>query len=407
MLKEVLSEIKPTKKEEADFKRVTTSFLKKLNAKLKDAKAIIGGSGAKGTWLKGAHDVDIFVVFNYKKFSTKSSELSDILDPVMKKCFPKHKRVHGSRDYFQITYQNFDFEVVPILNISKAEQAKNITDISPLHVKWVKKQKRNDDMRLAKHFARAIGVYGAESYISGFSGYVLEILIGYYGSFEKFLKAASSWESGLIIDVENYYKKKKVMLELNQSKLQSPITVIDPVDKSRNAAAALSAEKFTFLRTAANEFVKNPRKEIFTKERISFKELKKLNTNIVYLEIQPLSGKRDVVGSKLLKAFEFMKKELNEFGLLDSGWEFDGKALVYFSLQRKLLEPSFVREGPPTKLDHATQNFKRKNKDTFVKGKRIYANIQRKHVELKKAVIALVKEKYVTERVKKIKITLL
>ena len=112
MLKEVLSEIKPTKKEEADFKRVTTSFLKKLNAKLKDAKAIIGGSGAKGTWLKGAHDVDIFVVFNYKKFSTKSSELSDILDPVMKKCFPKHKRVHGSRDYFQITYQNFDFEVV-------------------------------------------------------------------------------------------------------------------------------------------------------------------------------------------------------------------------------------------------------------------------------------------------------
>ena len=150
----VLEKIKPTKKEQQKFSKIISTFLNKLNSKLKplQAQAILGGSGAKDTWLSGNHDIDIFVQFNYSKHKNNSAGLSDLLDPIIKKLFPKRKRIHGSRDYFQIKYQTIEFEIVPILKISNAQQALNITDVSPLHSKWVKKNasKITDEIRLVK-----------------------------------------------------------------------------------------------------------------------------------------------------------------------------------------------------------------------------------------------------------------
>src|SRR3989338_8070005 len=178
-LKPVLRKIKPGKDEQKKFSTATASFLKSLNAALgKDGTALLGGSGAKGTWLSGSHDMDVFVAFDYKKYADHSSELSGLLEKGLKKAFPKTgiDRLHGIRDYFQLSYQSLMFEIVPILKINKAEEARNITDISPLHSAWVNKHaaKVKDDIRLLKQFCKANNMYGAESYIGGFSGYVLE-----------------------------------------------------------------------------------------------------------------------------------------------------------------------------------------------------------------------------------------
>src|SRR3990167_7967472 len=51
-----------------------------------------------------------------------------------------------------------------------AKEAKNMTDVSLLHVGWVKKRlnkKLADQVRLAKKFFRAQKVYGAETFIRG------------------------------------------------------------------------------------------------------------------------------------------------------------------------------------------------------------------------------------------------
>ena len=147
----IIDTITPNKKEREQFNLVTKSFLTKLNAHLQDAKAILGGSGAKDTWLAGNYDVDIFVMFNLTKYRAKSAELSDLVELILKKAFPGTKitRVHGSRDYFHLRYQALNFEVVPILKIAKAAQAVNITDISPLHAAWVNKsgKKLKDEIR--------------------------------------------------------------------------------------------------------------------------------------------------------------------------------------------------------------------------------------------------------------------
>ncbi len=406
----VLKKIKPGKEEINNFNKVSKEFLTKLNSKLKDAKVILGGSGAKDTWLSGNHDVDLFVQFDKKKFSPESHLISQYLEKALKKSFPKLKieQLHGSRDYFQLNYKNLNFEVVPIIKINKSEEALNITDISPLHAVWVNNnaQKLKDEIRLAKQFCRANKLYGAESYISGFSGYVLEILVVYYGGFEKLLKASLKWKDKEVIDPEKNHKNQHMALfNLNKSKLQSPIIVVDPVDKERNAAAALSKEKMQLFQKVARQFLKKPSEKLFVKEEISQDKLMKEKGHLVFLNIVSLEGKHDVVGVKLLKAFEFLKKELFVFKVNKSGWDWneDENALFYFVLKENKIPEFKVRNGPPLKLKEHVQNFKKANKNTFIKDNKLFAKIKVEHPKLEDFVKHLLSQKYFKEKVKKVK----
>src|SRR3989344_5865150 len=108
------------------------------------------------------------------------------------KIVPKNAvRIHGSRDYFVVKENNnFEFEIIPTLKIKKPSEAKNIIDLSYFHVNYVRNKLKNkklaDEIKLAKAFIHYSDCYGAESYINGFSGYAVELLVIYYGSFTKF-----------------------------------------------------------------------------------------------------------------------------------------------------------------------------------------------------------------------------
>ncbi|MDP3699173.1 MAG: CCA tRNA nucleotidyltransferase [Nanoarchaeota archaeon] len=414
-MKSILQKIKPSRDEEKQFVAATASFLKTLNAALTTcrAKAILGGSGAKGTWLSGNYDVDIFVAFDYVKYADQSAELSGFLEKGLKKAFPKANisRLHGSRDYFQLRYKGLMFEAVPILKISKVEQARNITDISPLHSAWVNKHaaKVKDDIRLLKQFCKANDLYGAESYIGGFSGYVLEIITAHYGSFEKVLKAAQKWKEKDVVDPSKFYPSGEMALfHINTSKLQSPLVVVDPVDKSRNAAAALSMEKFLLLKQIAKKYLQKPAERFFVKEKITVDSLRqkyKGKGTLVFVTVAPAEGKEDAVGAKLLKVFEFMKGKLQGFVLLQDGWVWDKgqEALFYFVAKKKELPAEEVRLGPPLKLKEFVADFKKKNKNTFEEKGRVMAKVKVENPQLKDFVNVLLKEEYVKERVNKVK----
>jgi tRNA nucleotidyltransferase (CCA-adding enzyme) len=410
-MQSVLKKIKPGQDEISNFNSVTKEFLTKLNSKLSGAKAILGGSGAKDTWLSGSHDVDLFVQFDYKTFSQESHLISEHLEKAVKKAFPKYEieRLHGSRDYFQINYKNLIFEVVPIIKISKSEDALNITDISPLHAIWVNKNAKSlkDDIRLAKQFCKANKLYGAESHITAFSGYVLEILVSYYGGFEKLLKASLKWKDKEVIDPEKYHKNKHMALfNLNQSKLNSPIIVIDPVDQTRNAAAAFSKEKLKLFQKVANQYLKSPAEKFFVKDEISKEKLSKENGHLVFLEVIPLIGKRDVIGVKLLKSFEFIKKELTVFKIKKADWDWDNdnNAIFYFLLKEDKLSKDEIRNGPPLDLKEHVKKFKKSNKNTFTKNGKLYATVKIEFPKLSDFVQNLIKQKYVKEKIKKIKL---
>ena len=407
LLSEVLNDIKPSKEYEKEILDKAYQIINKINKSIKDAKAILGGSGAKGTWLK-TFDADIFVMFNYGKYKDKSDQLSDILGKSLKRHF-KITRLHGSRDYFQIRQGKFTFEIIPILEIKKSEQAKNITDVSPLHSNFVLKHKKLiDEMRLTKQFFKAAGVYGAESYIQGFSGYVCEILTVYYGSFLKIVKAITKWKEKTVIDVKKYYKNKDVFMELNKSKLTSPLIVIDPVQKGRNAAAALDHEKFEIIIHRAKEFLKNPSREFFEIKEFAEKDIRsKFPKNLVMLRAEPLNKKDDVAGAKMLKAFHFIEQNLIFYGFevieSDMLWNSKDAALFYYALESDKLPETKEVIGPPIKIKFHAELFRKKHKNTFEKNSRLYAKENRRYGSAKDLIKAVVKTSNVKDNLKSVR----
>jgi len=329
----------------------------------------------------------------------------------LKKGFKKIIRLHGSRDYFQIKEQGYTFEIVPILAIKKAEEAMNITDVSPLHAKWVLKHKKYlDEIRLTKKFCKAAKVYGAESYIQGFSGYICEIVTVYYKGFLNLVKSAAKWKDKVIVDINNYYKNKNVLFELNKSKLVSPLVIVDPVQADRNAAAAISKENFEKFKESCKEFLKKPSKDFFVEKEVNKEDLIKKagNNKLIFLEATPLRGKEDIIGGRLLKAFKFIKDRIGfyDFKIKDYGWEWNkgNKAIFWYIIDKEDLSSVKKITGPPVLLKHHVERFEKKYKKIYVENKKVYANIKRKYCRIRDLVEDLIKEGYVKERVKDIKI---
>ena len=405
LLKQVIDELRPKKDVVDKCAAVLDSINSEIKKKNINAKAVLGGSIAKGTFLKDDYDCDIFVKFN---LDYKKKDISDLLEKVLK-IFPKVNRIHGSRDYFQFSMRNIMFEAVPVLDIKKAGQAINITDCSPLHVKWVKDNLNKDladEIRLAKAFCKACNVYGAESYLRGFSGHVLDILTIHYKGFIPLLKNAIKWKKQEVIDFNNYYDGS-ALERLNKSKL-GPLIVIDPIQPERNAAAVLSKENFLLFKKFASDFLKKSSKKFFEKKEITTKELKEKSKGkkLVLLDIKALDGKEDVVGSKLLKAFNYINKKLvlNGFTVYEKAWKWDKKkkALFWFILKDEALSEFFKRVGPPVKNKENVNAFMKKHKKTFIQGKRICADVKREFRKPGELIKALKRGKYLKERAKKI-----
>jgi tRNA nucleotidyltransferase (CCA-adding enzyme) len=400
---EVLMDLKPTAKKEQYLTRVIEEFLQRVNDALKkkkiDAHAIIGGSFAKQTWLVDEFDVDIFVKFAP---TYEDGTLSDLLASAIKALKPV--RVHGSRDYFQVDHGDIRFELVPVLNIQKVTDARNVTDASPFHVDWVARNGAGvrDDIRAAKQFFKANRLYGAESYIQGFSGHVVDILVIHYGGFIKLLKATKRWKDKLVVDPNKEYKGR-AMHHLNLSKTQGPLVVVDPVQKERNAAAAVGQVKYDRLRKVAQDFLKNPSDSFFTKQSVSVAELKKQGAVVVVCE--SLEGKRDVVGAKIMKVFEYLARALADFEVIEAGWDWpQDPAILWFMLKNHELPKIEVRTGPPATLKDAVKAFKAKHENTFVEGGVVRAKISRKYTDAKECVLAELSSPYVKQRVREAKL---
>jgi tRNA nucleotidyltransferase (CCA-adding enzyme) len=297
---------------------------------------------------------------------------------------------------------------VPVLDVTNPEKALNVTDMSPMHVIWVKKnikKGQEDEIRLTKKFCKAADVYGAESYIRGFSGHVIDILIIHYGSFLNLLKASVKWKAPTIIDTEKYYRNSQdILFSMNQSKIEGPMIIVDPLLKTRNAASAISYEKFSLFKKKAADFLKKPSEKFFEEPEIGKTYLKKkFRKNLFVLTLETKEGKKDVVGSKILKAFKFMKIELNALGfkIKNSGWTWNNRkhALFWFVLDNLALPEKKIIDGPPVEMKEFADDFRKKYKKCVVKKKKLFAEIIVKQVSPEDAIRSISKKEYFTEKI--------
>jgi tRNA nucleotidyltransferase (CCA-adding enzyme) len=238
----------------ADF--VMSELDKRARKKKINVELHLGGSFSRGTWIKGTSDIDVFVVFPAEE-GTK----------LLRKLVPNgYTEEHGTRTYFVGNEKGVRVEIIPMVKVTNIEKVENSVDFSVLHYNYVNRKMNPRlvmDAILMKQFCKSAGCYGSETFIHGFSGYSLELLIINYGGFLSLLEAVSHWKPPVFIDLEHRYggleeAKREVGANTN------PLILVDPVNSKRNVCGSLSVDKFASLLLHTKQFILNPSMSFFT-----------------------------------------------------------------------------------------------------------------------------------------------
>lgn len=367
----ILKQISPSKEEQNELKFYVDEFISKLEEGVRNLnlpiKIKLGGSYAKDTYLKYDFDVDIFCVFQEVCLDKKKEE---IIMSLLEHVNIEYRVKHGSRRYFQGSYKakgdiKFDFECVPTQfhdNVSKIE---NSTDASIYHVDFFNSQKKSNpnlpnEVRLAKQWFKAQELYGAESYIGGFSGHSIECLVVKLQSFESVVKYLSSASKDSVLLFESLHSKFK----LSKDKY-SALMIQDPIMSNRNALSALEDSMFYEAKYKSILAIKNGfKEEDFLIKEEKYEDIKsKLinNENISCLVIEFIFSNSeessDSIGSKSKKIIHKVTKYLS-----NCGFDVSFRSFMYDTKENKILSKlefksleiskTYLREGPSLELNN-------------------------------------------------------
>jgi len=268
---EVLQRIRPkqqerdrlTKKYEEITKRIK-QILAKANI---TAKVVLTGSFSRDTWLSGNRDIDIFVIMPY----SSDIILEDLLQVIRKGIKYDWIKKHAKHPYLYAVTDEIIIEILPCYEFKQTRDLRSAVDRSPSHSTYINENLpigANEEVRLLKQFMHGIGVYGAEIKVHGFSGYLVELLIIYYGGkFIEVLKYADELP-GKIISLKETIARKKKKFE------DDLVLVIDPIDNNRNVASALKESALYNFIAAAKKYLKEPSKAFFFPETLTINKKK-------------------------------------------------------------------------------------------------------------------------------------
>lgn len=256
--REVLARVEPTRERTRQAKRVAARLVRDVKrqavARGLQVEPRLVGSLAKDTHLADL-DVDVFVLFPpatpRSVLEKKGVALGKAVlrRPVLK--YAEHPYVHGR-------VADFDVDIVPAYKLRDPTGKLSAVDRTPFHTEYVRRHataRHRREIRLLKRFLRGIGAYGAETAVGGVSGYLAELLVLQYGTFDRAIEAMAKWRPPV-----------ELSLAGKASPMGGPLVFIDPVDASRNAAAAVQLETFDRLRRAAGAYRRRPSLAFFFPE---------------------------------------------------------------------------------------------------------------------------------------------
>ena len=367
----VLKRIRPNEEERKETLNFSSILANKLGERLRSkgivADVAVEGSVAKGTWLAEEKDIDIFILLSREYPKEAFLKALQVVKDLVGKGW---REVYAEHPYIEAYLEGYTVDFVPCFKISKAEDAISSADRSPLHTAYVKEhldEAMKDDVRLLKKFMHGVNVYGAEIKVKGFSGYACEVLVLNYGSFLDVLKAASKWRRGQVIDVEGFYRGREGEARLL---FDSPLIIVDPIDRNRNVAAAVSMRKFGEFVSAARAFLRSPKEAFFYPPETKpftvpelLKELKTRGTDIIFLVFHGVKAPPDVLWGQLWKSLESLRKllERHDFKVINtSAWsDEEGVNVLLFELENSLISPSRKHVGPPILSEDAEKFLKK------------------------------------------------
>jgi tRNA nucleotidyltransferase (CCA-adding enzyme) len=353
---------------------------------------VFGGSFAKGTWLPDHADIDIFVKIKSSVGIGKFEEMGrEIGSRALKDYDPKLR--YSDHPYVEAFVKKVRVNVVPCYDVQQGKW-QSAADRSPFHTRYISSHfddEKRRQARLLKKLLKSVGIYGAEISTEGFSGYVSEVLVLKYSSFEDVLRAVADWQERQIIAVSDYDSDFVKLFN-------SPVIIIDPVDSRRNLGTAISPESVAKFILAARAFLENPSLDFFKESKYHGRGTSKLLPNVLVVEFSHEKKSPDIIWGQLKRSINAIAKqlEMSHFEVLRSSCVTDEKssAALAFLLESITLPAYSKKKGPEIFRRKETARFlsNRKSKPLAIwvdKEMRIAMLTERKATDARKFIKSL------------------
>jgi tRNA nucleotidyltransferase (CCA-adding enzyme) len=366
----VLGKVAPERKERVEIEALAEKLLRKVAVASKElgvtSAVRVEGSVAKNTWLSGEPDIDIFM--RVPKTIPRAS-LGDISLRIARKATKGSKQTErfAEHPYLEAVVDKTRVNIVPCYDVKRGEWL-SATDRTPFHTDYVRKHldvKMRGEVRLLKKFMKGIGIYGAEIKTGGFSGYLCELLILHYRSFENVLKAFAQHVPKMVVDIGNYYEQRENELRLL---FKEPLVIVDPVDKGRNVASAVQPSRLYTFVASSRAFLNKPSLGFFYPQETTplsvgnlRRKLKERGSAIVFLSFSKVYAVPDILWGQLYKSERSLRKllELSDFTILrDIAWSDEKTTNMFiFELEDCCIPPVKSHHGPPLEREHECERF--------------------------------------------------
>ncbi|MBY8991493.1 MAG: hypothetical protein KGD58_12120 [Candidatus Lokiarchaeota archaeon] len=426
IFEEILKRITPTQNEIDLINSIIDKLKKLIIAKAKEIGITYtkiepqGSTGIKQTQLKDDFDIDLFIGLDYNSFQLKYKDLSknklkkeakkDFLDlctnwiipSLTLKEFHNPRLLYAEHPYTTVEYRADNIEIkIDIvlyfdidLEVIKQKGPITAVDRSPWHGRFIRENltvDQKNDVRLLKQFFKANHSYGDKSSVGkgGFIGYSSELLIYYYGTIDNLFNDFDKLPSRPL----DYYKRDmKTLRKINHFQ-NDKLMIIDPIDKNRNVASAISEKAYAYCNHRIKEFLKNPKKEYFEIYGIPKADLGNLNDPIlekIYL-VELKNCLNDIhytinrdklysLGESIIAngEKEFTHAERFSNILFELFFEEDtDEYILVFYCNKPHISQTYTRKGPPITESHHANNFKKKNENNFERNGYLWVETRR------------------------------
>lgn len=411
----VLENIQPTEKELALINSIVEKLTHLLEQRAKkqalDYISIEpqGSTGIKQTQLRNDFDIDLFIGLDYEKYKEGLKRKSKtqfkkamkkeflelcnkwIIKSLTPKEFENPRLLYAEHPYVTVDYitssNNFKIDIVLYFDLTLEFIQNNgpitAVDRTPHHSRFVKEnlsKEQKNDVRLLKQFFKASHSYGDKSPVgrAGFIGYSAELLIYHFGDlfhvFQNFKDLPNT-----ILD---YFGRDKQTLEEISHFQDDWLLLIDPIDKNRNVASAISKRAFNYCNYRIIQFLETPEERYFQiheipefkvdlprdlRSRLFIMEFIKINPEVHYTVLRDkLYSLGDYIVSHGEKTFDHSPK----FGNIIFEVYFNPNKEEYnlaIYCEHPILDKYYERRGPPLKMERDVQKFREKHKNTFAR----------------------------------------
>lgn len=302
----------PSPKEQKQLTGIANYVLKRVEkvcvSKKLPLKPLLAGSFAKGTWIAGDADIDIFV--KVPALLTKE-ELGKLGIEIGRAALRGHKPYlrYSEHPYVEAWVRGVRVNVVACYDVPKGEWI-SAADRSPYHTELIRERFDSimrSEARLLKRFLKGLGIYGAEIKTRGFSGYVTEVLILKFRTFLDTLRGISNIKFGDSI-VQSDLDRPFAQLH------NTPMIILDPVDPRRNLGAAISKQRVAEFILGANLFLQQPNIGYFESMRPSKFPKKTMLNNVAVVAFKHKERTVDKLWGQLNKSILHLEKHLIDQG---------------------------------------------------------------------------------------------